>query len=96
MVSLNTSNTMTHDDALRVKPGHRVESCGYYGTICYIGEVPPTKGIWLGVDWDDPTRGKHNGTHEAKKYFTTRYTFYKKPGGPALQIMIYLIRLQFP
>ncbi|XP_021917557.1 tubulin-specific chaperone E isoform X2 [Zootermopsis nevadensis] len=74
MVSLNTSNTMTHDDALRVKPGHRVESCGYYGTICYIGEVPPTKGIWLGVDWDDPTRGKHNGTHEAKKYFTTRHS----------------------
>lgn len=68
---------MTHDDSMCVKPGRRVESNGYFGTICYIGEVPPAKGTWLGVDWDDPTRGKHNGTHEGKKYFSTRYTFYK-------------------
>lgn len=80
MVSLDACNTMTHDDALCVRAGQRVECCGYYGTICYIGEVPPTKGTWLGVDWDDPTRGKHNGTHEGKKYFIARYTFYKKLG----------------
>jgi dynactin complex subunit len=76
MVSLNTCSAMTQDNALCVKPGHRVECCGYYGTVCYIGEVPPTKGSWLGVDWDDPARGKHNGTHEGKKYFNARYIFY--------------------
>ena len=30
-------------------------------------------GVWLGVEWDNPTRGKHNGCHEGKQYFTTRY-----------------------
>jgi dynactin complex subunit len=67
---------MTLDSALCVKPGHRVEFCGYYGTVCYVGEVPPKKGTWLGVDWDDPTRGKHSGTHEGKKYFNTRYVSF--------------------
>jgi dynactin complex subunit len=67
---------MTLDSALCVKPGHRVEFCGYYGTVCYIGEVPPTKGTWLGVDWDDPTRGKHSGIHEGEKYFNTRYVSF--------------------
>lgn len=64
---------MTLDSVLCVKPGQRVELRGYYGTVCYVGEVPPTSGTWLGVDWDDPTRGKHNGTHEGEKYFSTRY-----------------------
>ncbi|XP_069698305.1 tubulin-specific chaperone E [Periplaneta americana] len=73
MVSVNTCSTMTHDDAPLVRPGQRIECNGYYGTIGYIGEVPPTKGIWLGIDWDDPARGKHNGTHEGEKYFNTRH-----------------------
>ncbi|KAG7553661.1 hypothetical protein FFLO_02946 [Filobasidium floriforme] len=28
--------------------------------------------IWLGVEWDDPARGKHSGTHLGVKYFTSR------------------------
>jgi dynactin complex subunit len=24
---------------------------------------------WLGVEWDDPTKGKHNGTVEGVQYF---------------------------
>lgn len=67
---------MTLDSALCVKPGQRVVFCGYYGTVRYVGEVSPTRGTWLGVDWDDPTRGKHSGTHEGKKYFSTRYISY--------------------
>ncbi|PNF32444.1 Tubulin-specific chaperone E [Cryptotermes secundus] len=64
---------MTLNSELCVKPGQRVELCGYYGTVRYVGEVPPTRGTWLGVDWDDPTRGKHSGTHEGEKYFSTRH-----------------------
>ena len=30
----------------------------------------PPQGAWLGVEWDDPSRGKHSGTHEGKRYFT--------------------------
>lgn len=53
--------------------GCRVASEGYYGTIKYEGEVPPTKGTWYGVDWDDHTRGKHDGSHKGTRYFTARY-----------------------
>ncbi|NXD79779.1 TBCE protein, partial [Halcyon senegalensis] len=30
-------------------------------------------GIWLGVEWDDPQRGKHDGTYEGTRYFTCRH-----------------------
>lgn len=33
-------------------------------------------GIWVGVEWDDPTRGKHDGTKEGVRYFTCRYTIH--------------------
>jgi hypothetical protein len=38
-------------------------------TVRYHGEVQGTKGEWLGVEWDDPTRGKHAGEHQGVKYF---------------------------
>lgn len=65
---------MLDEDHLCLNIGQRVECMGSYGTLKYIGEVPPTKGIWLGVDWDEPYRGKHNGTFEGKFYFSTRYS----------------------
>ena len=30
-------------------------------------------GEWYGIEWDDPDRGKHDGTHEGVKYFECRY-----------------------
>ncbi|XP_063995172.1 tubulin-specific chaperone E [Diachasmimorpha longicaudata] len=53
--------------------GQRIACDGHYGTICYIGAVENTAGLWLGIDWDNPTRGKHNGTYHDKEYFKTRY-----------------------
>ncbi|NXN12679.1 TBCE protein, partial [Indicator maculatus] len=48
--------------------------CGTeYATVRYVGSVPPTSGIWLGVEWDDPQRGKHDGTYEGTQYFTCRH-----------------------
>ncbi|KAF8458977.1 hypothetical protein BGX38DRAFT_1084780 [Terfezia claveryi] len=38
-------------------------------TIRYIGPVDGTAGEWLGVEWDEPLRGKHSGEHAGKKYF---------------------------
>lgn len=52
--------------------GERIECDGHRGTVLFVGEVPPTKGNWLGVEWDDPARGKHSGTHEGIQYFCTR------------------------
>jgi len=30
-------------------------------------------GVWLGVEWDDPSRGKHSGDHDGVHYFTCGY-----------------------
>ncbi|KAL7293924.1 hypothetical protein TKK_0012654 [Trichogramma kaykai] len=51
--------------------GDRIESDGYIGTVKYVGAVGVTPGEWLGIDWDDHTRGKHNGIYEGIKYFET-------------------------
>ena len=38
-------------------------------TVRYVGPVKGTQGQWLGVEWDDPIRGKHSGEHEGVRYF---------------------------
>ena len=52
--------------------GCRIQSEGYTGTVLYEGEVPPTSGKWLGIDWDDGSRGKHDGSHKGTTYFKAR------------------------
>lgn len=54
---------------LHVKEGSRLSFDGALCTVRYIGDVQGTKGQWLGVEWDDPTRGKHSGEHQGVKYF---------------------------
>ncbi|MCJ1248420.1 hypothetical protein MMC30_005638 [Trapelia coarctata] len=49
--------------------GHRLSWQGALCTVRYIGTVGKTRGEWLGVEWDDPTRGKHSGDHEGQWYF---------------------------
>lgn len=53
-------------------PGDRISVNGAYGTVLYVGSVQGTKGTWLGVDWDDVTRGKHDGSKDRVKYFMAR------------------------
>ncbi|KAM0787267.1 hypothetical protein ACM66B_006502 [Microbotryomycetes sp. NB124-2] len=40
----------------------------YLGTVRYVGEVAPTEGEWLGIEWDvvdsSRGRGKHSGTYD--------------------------------
>ncbi|KAF7643570.1 hypothetical protein LDENG_00237020 [Lucifuga dentata] len=50
--------------------GRRVSCNGERATVRYVGTVPPTAGLWLGVEWDNPDRGKHDGSHEGVRYFT--------------------------
>ncbi|XP_053567052.1 tubulin-specific chaperone E isoform X2 [Bombina bombina] len=50
--------------------GKRIICDGECATVRYVGNVPPTQGPWLGVEWDNPQRGKHDGTHNGEKYFT--------------------------
>ncbi|KAI0021534.1 RNI-like protein [Xylariomycetidae sp. FL0641] len=56
--------------AADLKVGDRRAYDGVVCTIRYIGEVAGTSGSWLGVEWDDPGRGKHDGSHKGVRYFT--------------------------
>jgi hypothetical protein len=49
--------------------GKRLSFDGQLCTVRYHGEVTGTKGEWLGVEWDDPTRGKHSGENGGTRYF---------------------------
>lgn len=46
-------------------------------SVRYIGSVEGTHKdtIWIGVEWDDPSRGKHSGEHQSKRYFQCRSSF---------------------
>ncbi|XP_027626642.1 tubulin-specific chaperone E isoform X2 [Tupaia chinensis] len=62
------SDTLTPDVI-----GRRVEVNGEYATVRFFGIVPPVAGPWLGVEWDNPERGKHDGSHEGTVYFKCRH-----------------------
>ena len=49
--------------------GQRLSFGGDLCTIRFVGDVHGTKGAWLGVEWDDPSRGKHDGSVKEIKYF---------------------------
>ncbi|KAF2691095.1 tubulin-specific chaperone E [Lentithecium fluviatile CBS 122367] len=49
--------------------GKRLSFDGHLCTVRYYGEVKGTKGEWLGVEWDDPSRGKHSGENGGIRYF---------------------------
>ncbi|KAH9945843.1 uncharacterized protein BXZ73DRAFT_86099 [Epithele typhae] len=50
--------------------GTRLSYSGALGTIRFTGPVDGTQGVWLGVEWDDPDRGKHDGVKDGKRYFS--------------------------
>ena len=46
---------------------------GYRATVKYIGAIAsarPEEG-WIGVEWDEQSRGKHDGQAYGRRYFTT-------------------------
>jgi hypothetical protein len=52
--------------------GTRVFIAGSLATVKFVGNVDNTKGVWLGVEWDNPNRGKHSGVKDGKQYFECR------------------------
>jgi hypothetical protein len=50
--------------------GDRLSYDGATCTVRYVGEVAGASGSWLGVEWDDAARGKHDGSHKGVRYFT--------------------------
>ncbi|KAM5235043.1 tubulin-specific chaperone E [Ctenodactylus gundi] len=53
--------------------GRRVEINGEHATVRFSGTVPPVEGLWLGVEWDNPERGRHDGSHHGTVYFECRH-----------------------
>ncbi|KAI0466470.1 Thioesterase/thiol ester dehydrase-isomerase [Xylaria cf. heliscus] len=56
----------------KLSVGDRLSFDGATCTVRYVGEVAGTSGTWLGVEWDDAARGKHDGSHKGARYFTCR------------------------
>lgn len=52
--------------------GKRITLDGFRGTIKYIGPLKQTDATWLGVEWDDPSRGKHSGVYKDDTLFDCR------------------------
>ncbi|PHH67220.1 hypothetical protein CDD81_2989 [Ophiocordyceps australis] len=50
--------------------GQRISYGGALCTVRYVGPVAGTTGSWLGVEWDDASRGRHSGSHKGVSYFT--------------------------
>lgn len=64
-------------DELLLAIGDRVcskEDTDKKGTVMFIGPLESLSGIWVGVDWDDPCGGKHDGMVGGRRYFQARYT----------------------
>jgi len=52
--------------------GQRVEADdGQRAVVRYVGALAGRPGdeVWIGVEWDDPRRGKHNGEQGGERYF---------------------------
>ncbi|XP_056136091.1 tubulin-specific chaperone E isoform X2 [Lampris incognitus] len=69
---VTTEDTMESDVPADLV-GRRVSCSGERGTVRFVGSVPSTAGLWLGVEWDNPERGKHDGGHEGVQYFTCKH-----------------------
>jgi len=54
--------------------GDRLSYGGELCTVKFIGELPawPNE-IALGVEWDNPQKGKHDGSFKDVQYFTSMY-----------------------
>ena len=42
---------------------------GHRGFCRYVGPVYGQTGTWVGIEWDDSNRGKHDGKHDGERYF---------------------------
>ena len=40
-----------------------------HATVRYVGEVIGQLDVWIGLEWDDPSRGKHDGSTGGHQYF---------------------------
>ncbi|KRZ25423.1 Tubulin-specific chaperone E [Trichinella pseudospiralis] len=51
--------------------GCRVRHRDARGVVKFCGRIGLLDGEWLGIDWDERSRGKHDGTYQNVRYFET-------------------------
>lgn len=49
--------------------GRRVQIDKHKATVRYSGPVEGQEGLWIGLEWDDASRGKHDGSLNGRQYF---------------------------
>ena len=54
----------------------RIFLSGHIGTVKFVGPVHGTAGVWIGVEWDDPRRGKHDGAKDGILYFSCMWVTF--------------------
>jgi tubulin-specific chaperone E len=42
----------------------------HLAAVRYIGPIDSKSGVWVGVEWDDQSRGRHDGSVAGRRYFT--------------------------
>ncbi len=52
-------------------PGQRLSFSNALCTVRYSGPLPDQDRVWLGVEWDEPDRGKHDGQYKGQRLFET-------------------------
>lgn len=57
-------------DAGALKIGQRLQVDKYPATVRYLGQVDGQQGVWVGLQWDDIERGKHDGSLNGRRYFS--------------------------
>ncbi|WIA09989.1 hypothetical protein OEZ85_010201 [Tetradesmus obliquus] len=55
---------------MSVEVGERLIIAKHRASVRYVGPVEGQEGTWVGVEWDDPSRGKHDGTTGGRRYFS--------------------------
>ncbi|KAG8839223.1 hypothetical protein FRC18_000079 [Serendipita sp. 400] len=67
--------------------GDRICHNSELGTIRFVGTIEGKPGQWLGIEWDDPSRGKGDGSINGLRYFQSRSptgASFLRPSAPSL------------
>ena len=69
---MDTGKFKDHQNDHSFYVGQRLSYDGFLCTVRYFGPLENTTGLWLGVEWDESTRGKHSGQFNGKAIFQCR------------------------
>jgi CAP-Gly domain len=61
-------------EQLAFRVDERLQIGSERATVRYIGQVTGQSGQWVGLEWDNETRGKHDGCVQAQRYFECLYS----------------------